>query len=124
MKGPRQVARSPDEKARDFLEPQWDCQCLEHETLKQSKYVRITKSNDFDFDAPLKKFLFQSERFQKPGTRETLAETAYLMLPSGKLSHNYGKSPFSSWLNPLFRLGHGFNSKLLVYISLPEGTHP
>ena len=25
-----------------------------------------------------------------------------LMLPSGKRLHNYGKSPFSSWVNPLF----------------------
>ena len=28
----------------------------------------------------------------------------------GKQPHNYGKSPFYSWVNPLFRLGHGFNS--------------
>jgi len=26
----------------------------------------------------------------------------------GKRLHNYGKSPFYSWENPLFRLGHGF----------------
>ena len=36
------------------------------------------------------------------------------VLPSGKLSHNYGKSPFSSWVNPRNFYGHGFNSKLLT----------
>ena len=27
-------------------------------------------------------------------------------LPSGKLSHSYGKSFHFQWVNPLFRLGH------------------
>ena len=40
-------------------------------------------------------------------------------IPSGKRSHNYGQfTPFSSWVNPLFRLGHGFqfaNCMLVPY---------
>ena len=36
------------------------------------------------------------------------------VLPSVELSHNYGKSPFSSWVNPRNFYGHGFNSKLLT----------
>ena len=31
-------------------------------------------------------------------------------IPSGKQPHHHGESPFYSWVNPLFRLGHGFNS--------------
>ena len=32
------------------------------------------------------------------------------ILSSGKHTKNYGKSPCYHWMNPLFRLGHGFNS--------------
>jgi hypothetical protein len=35
-------------------------------------------------------------------------------LPSGKRLQNYGKSMLL-WVNPLFRLGHGFKSILYVY---------
>ena len=43
-----------------------------------------------------------------------------MVVPSGKRLRNYGKiHPCSSWVNPLFRLGHGFNSKLLVYQRVP-----
>ena len=40
------------------------------------------------------------------------------MLPSGKHTKNYGKSPFYSWVNQLFRLGH-FQ---WLCNKLPEGT--
>jgi hypothetical protein len=30
----------------------------------------------------------------------------YTLWISGKLLHNYGKSPCYQWVNPLFRLGH------------------
>ena len=36
--------------------------------------------------------------------------TNFTTYDSGKLTENYGKSPFYSWVNQLFRLGHGFNS--------------
>ena len=36
----------------------------------------------------------------------------YLYIPSGKGYHNYGKIHHFQWVNQLFRLGHGFNSKL------------
>ena len=48
----------------------------------------------------------------------TIAEVWELFsqsLPSGKLLHNYGKSPFYSWVNPLIMVI--FNS----YVKLPEG---
>ena len=46
----------------------------------------------------------------------------YNQLPSGKRLNNYGKiHSFYSWVNQLFRLGHGFNSKLLVYRVGPGG---
>ena len=82
-----------------------------------SESLKPSKTNDFDFDAPLK-FLFRSERFQKRGTRETLAETAYLMLPSGKRLHNYGKSPFSMGKSTISMAI--FNSKLL---QITRGYH-
>jgi len=36
------------------------------------------------------------------------------ILPSGNLLHSYGKSPFSSWVNPLFQWGM-FNSYVTNY---------
>ena len=43
-----------------------------------------------------------------------------VMLPSGKQPHNYGKSPFHSWVNPLFlwQLSIVF---LMFFVCLPEG---
>jgi len=45
---------------------------------------------------------------------------SYVKLPKGiHKTMEYGKiHPLSSWVNPLFRLGHGFNSELLTS---PEG---
>ena len=36
-------------------------------------------------------------------------------MPSGKHRKNYGKSPFYSWVNQVFQLGHFQVRKLLVY---------
>ena len=40
-------------------------------------------------------------------------------IPSGKPTKNYGQSPCYSWVNQLFRLGHGF--KFANCKRLPEG---
>ena len=52
--------------------------------------------------------------------------SSYYFIPSGKRLHNYRKSQFYSWVNPLFRLGHSQVRKLLVYQrvqSLSQVTH-
>ena len=41
-------------------------------------------------------------------------------LPSGKHPNNLENPPFYSWVNPPFRLGHGFNSFLYVYQAGPK----
>ena len=41
----------------------------------------------------------------------------YCTRPGKRLQKTMERSAISSWVNPLFRLGHGFNS----YVCLPEG---
>ena len=46
-----------------------------------------------------------SDHYKKPCpiAEKSSANAGLICLPSGKLSHNYGKSPFYSWVNQLFQ---------------------